>query len=270
MCSHCPGALDKAIGDFSAALRIRSNFLSLYLSRGWVREAAGDRQGAIEDFQVVVGSPESSNYGVLVEQGNAWLGLGDPQQALNTYDQALQVNGGQLNRVSRRSHYIAVVIRTQLHVGRGGAYTYLGDLEGAQAEFDRAVELRGIANHHYNRGVICWLLGDQQQALQDFSEVIQQDPESAPAYYYLSVLRHQLGDPTGAEQDYRQGLALEPFAIAFYGADGYYGRGLARSLRDDRQQAIRDLKWAAQLYSFRQARALQNQVLGEIECLSDQ
>lgn len=262
------GALDTAIADFSAALTLKPQFPSLHYARGLVRELSSDRQRAIEDFQMAVNISGSSSHALLVEQGNAWMGLGELQRALQVYDQAFQANGSRLQRVDRRSNRALREIRTRLHMGRAIAHSYLGDLELARSELDIAVDLETKANHLYNRGVISWLMADRRQALQDFSEVVQRDSESAPAHYFLSILRHELGDAVGAEQEYRKALALEPFAIAFYGADGYYGRGLARSLHDDRQEALRDLTWAAQLYSFRRAETMQAQVLAKIETLS--
>lgn len=94
---------------------------------------------------------------------------------------------------------------------------------------------------------------------------MRQDSGNAPARYYLSVFCQESGNTRQGQEIYQQALALEPSALFFYGADGFYGRGLAHCYYGEHQQALSDLTWAAHQYSFRQATTMQQRVIAAID-----
>jgi tetratricopeptide (TPR) repeat protein len=130
---------------------------------------------------------------------------------------------------------------------RGEARAALGDLPGALADFNRALELaprHASALLYHNRGSAFQVHGHHRQALRDFDEALAICPSHAPTFNNRGKSRHLLGDLVGALADFDRALELTPPSAA---ATIYHNRGGVRLLLGDRRGAIQDYDMALAL-----------------------
>ena len=86
--------------------------------------------------------------------------------------------------------------------------------------------------------------GDYNKAIEDFTNIIDLDPDNYSAYYYRANAKFNLKkkDATGALMDYNKAIELKPDY-----ADAFYNRGFCRQYMDDRDGACHDWDKAAAL-----------------------
>ena len=86
-----------------------------------------------------------------------------------------------------------------------------GRLEEAIAEYDQAIELDPqYALAYTNRGNAYAGLGQLQRAIQDFDEAIRLDPQDAGAYSNRGGAYVDLGQPQRAIEDLDEAIQLDP------------------------------------------------------------
>ena len=108
----------------------------------------------------------------------------------------------------------------------------LGDLDGALADCDRALQLRpNYASARNERGAIRRDLDDVAGALADFDEALRLDPTLAAAYNNRAVVLKGLGDFPAALADYDAVLRLRPDDAAALSNRAALRRGNGRSAR---------------------------------------
>lgn len=96
----------------------------------------------------------------------------------------------------------------QLADGLSRAWT--GDIDGAMAAFDRAVELAPRSSSAYlNRGLAWRRRGDLDRALADLDRAVRHAPRDARAYYHRSLVLRQRGDLRRARADEESAVALD-------------------------------------------------------------
>jgi len=110
-------------------------------------------------------------------------------------------------------------------------------------EADNMSQSQLTAVDWYNRGVEKLNSGDNQGAIEDYTQAIRLDPNYAHAYNNRGLARYNLGDNQGAIEDYTQGINIDP-----NDADAYNNRGVARYELGDNQGGIEDLEKAAELF----------------------
>ena len=94
------------------------------------------------------------------------------------------------------------------------------------------------------------------------------NPNFVSAQYNRGNAKFDLGDESGAFEDYNQAQAIElDHNIDSNDEHGYYGRGLARSRMGNHQGAIEDLQQAATLCSEHRNTALDQRVQEAIKNL---
>lgn len=126
---------------------------------------------------------------------------------------------------------------------RGNVKQEGGDLEGAIADFTRAIALAPAElAPHYNRGNARALAGELEEAVADYSEALRLDPRFAPAYTRRGLARQRLGDLDGAEEDLERALEIAP-----EDPDAHGTRGSVRALRGDYAGARADCERALEL-----------------------
>ena len=161
--------------------------------------------------------------------------------------------------VSKRSRFLVILILIALvlfvgviirfgsgsiaYSNRGVAKKAKGDLDGAIADYNRAIELDPKdASAYYNRGNAKKAKGDLDGAIADYNRAIELDPKLAIAYYNRGNAKDDKGDLDGAIADYNRAIELDPkYAIA------YNNRGFAKEARGDLDGAIADYNRAIEL-----------------------
>ena len=94
---------------------------------------------------------------------------------------------------------------------RGKAKHAKGDLDGAIADFNRALELDPRhASVYYNRGIAKGRMGDLDGAITDFNHAIELDRRFTTAYTNRGIAKRIKGDIEGAIADLTRALELDP------------------------------------------------------------
>ena len=126
---------------------------------------------------------------------------------------------------------------------RGNVRKDKRDLEGARADYDRAIELDATsAGAFNNRGLVRHALGDVDGALADYDRAVELDGRYAMALSNRGLARQAKGDLDGALADYEQAIELDPsFSQAIN------NRGSARNAEGDVDGALADYDRAIEL-----------------------
>lgn len=124
---------------------------------------------------------------------------------------------------------------------RGEARAEAGQEAEALADFEQSLQLdpnRWLALH--NRGVSYGMMGKMDEALADFNRVLQLSPNFAKALYNRGELRFKRGDFNGAIADYTAVLRLAPQDSGALTSRGfaYYSRGDYRNAMQDYNRAV--------------------------------
>ncbi len=160
------------------------------------------------------------------------------------------------------------------YANRGSEKLTRNDLNGAIADFTRAIELEpGFTFWRLSRGDAKSAKGDFDGAIADYSRIIEIDPQDAPAYEHRSYARKAKGDVDGAIAD--KALSNEKYADFYHArgnsvkklnrfddaiadftraiefdprfADAYLDRGSVKSLKGDADGAMLDYTRAIEI-----------------------
>jgi tetratricopeptide (TPR) repeat protein len=129
------------------------------------------------------------------------------------------------------------------YINRGNARQAKGDLEGAIADYTKAIEIDPqYAKTYFNRGAAQQAKGDLEGAIADYTKAIEIDPRDAKAYNNRGILRKAKSDLDGAIADYTKAIELDPGK-----ANAYLNRGIARKVKGDLEGAIADYTKAIEI-----------------------
>jgi tetratricopeptide (TPR) repeat protein len=212
-----------AIDDYNLAIKINPNDALAYYNRGNVRDELGDKPGAIDDYNLAI--KINPNYAEAYNnRGNVRNELGDKQGAIDDYNLAIKINPN----------------LAEAYNNRGNVRYDLGDKPGAIDDYNLAIKINpNYAEAYNNRGNVRYDLGDKQGAIDDYTLAIKINPNDAQAYYNRGNVRYDLGDKPGAIDDYNLAIKINPNL-----AQAYYNRGIVRYDLGDKQGAIDDFNLA--------------------------
>jgi tetratricopeptide (TPR) repeat protein len=131
----------------------------------------------------------------------------------------------------------------QTYYDRGTTRGSQGDLDGAIADYDQAIQLEpNYINAYFKRGLLRHSKGDLDGAIADYDQAIRLDPIYSLARLPRGEARYSKGDLDGAMADFDWAIQLYPkYALA------YDARGLARKSKGDLDGAIADYDQAIRL-----------------------
>ena len=122
------------------------------------------------------------------------------------------------------------------YLNRGNEKKANGDLEGAIADYSKAIELEPVyAAAYWNRANAFYEKKDFSGAIADYTKYIDFQPYEPNAYYNRGFAKAAQGDLEEAIADYTKAIELEPSS-----AHAYYGRGLAKAVQGYPEDAILD------------------------------
>lgn len=105
--------------------------------------------------------------------------------------------------------------RAAAHVEDGLSRAWQGDLDGAIAEFDRAIAIAPRLSIAYlNRGLAYRDKGQSDRALADLDRAVRYAPDAARGYFHRGQLLRQRGQTGRAEKDEDRAVAINPDYVA--------------------------------------------------------
>jgi tetratricopeptide (TPR) repeat protein len=204
---------DGAIADYTRAIELKPDYARAYYNRAVLKKEKGDKAGAAADFK-------------RARQL-------DPQ-LVSEESSADSIDHGIAKGNEKESPASAGTVEDFFN--RAGAKKAAGDLDGAIADYDRAIQLDPKdAAIYNNRGLAKQAKGDFNAAIADFNRGIELNPKDAVAYSNRGNTKRDKGDLDGAILDYNHSIRVNPkYAYA------YYDRGLAKKQKSDLDGAIAD------------------------------
>lgn len=144
------------------------------------------------------------------------------------------------------------------YCNRGVARQKKGDLDGALADYTRAIELNPHdAAPYNNRGLLKMAKGDLDGALADYDRALQISPRNFEIRGNRGVARQKSGDLDGALSDYDIAIKLyHKYALA------YRNRGSVKMARNDLDGALNDFNHAIE-FDWKDATAYNSRGLVE-------
>ena len=218
---HAMGETDRALSDYSDAIRVDPGNSLAFLGRGVLlatRKRSYNR--AVEDFDKVL-ALQPENVDALIARGNAYSQLGDNGRALADLDRAVQLAPD----------------NAQAYVIRGLANNRRGQKQLAMQDYQTALKYaprypQALAN----RAALLSQEGKYDQAIADLDESIKADADNPVAYYnrgYAYFAKHQYDK---ALADYDAAIKLEPgMGLAYNNRcliRAITGKDLAAGVRD--------------------------------------
>ncbi|MBI3724576.1 tetratricopeptide repeat protein [bacterium] len=217
--------LDLAISDASRVIEIDGDCAEALALRASSLRRKGDHAGAVTDWKRVVDlDPRSAR--------SLW-NLASARYAVRDYDRAIE----------EASRSIALQPSAEPFAIRALARAQKGDLDGAVADCDRAVELGpSQAGAWYFCGDVRLVAKDYARAIDAYTKAVALDPKLVEAWNNRGAARQKVGDVDGALYDLSRAVELDPHA-----AHRFCGRAIAWDAKKDYAHAIEDYTRAIEL-----------------------
>jgi uncharacterized caspase-like protein/Flp pilus assembly protein TadD len=182
----------RAIADYSEAIRIDPTFAMAYNNRGDTYLRHNDPNRAIADLSEAIRL--DPNY------ANAHLNRGEAYMENKWYDRAI-ADFSEAIRIDQK--YAAA------YNDRGLTYRYVKDYSQAIADFNEAIRINpNSARAYRNRAGVYNEIKNYDLAIMDLNEAIRLEPSYAAAYQYRAIVYRQIGRKDLAEADERTAKRL--------------------------------------------------------------
>jgi tetratricopeptide (TPR) repeat protein len=224
--------LNAAITSLSKAIEIDATKATAYGTRAICHLRNNDLQKSLEDLnQAITLDPKSTYYGnrayVNNKLGNVSETLADYEKAVKLdptnlvyYDLAIAryMNGNKPHAMSAMRDHINYYPKDEMGLYFGGIISSELDLfDEALGYLNKAVEVNStVPDFYLKRGDVFFLTKKFQEAVNDYSKVIELDPKNGGAYYVRGNAKGSLLDKKGACEDWRMAEQL-----GFKDANGY-------------------------------------------------
>ena len=193
---HQKGHYDKAITDFTEAIRIDPEHTLAYLNRGiaWIEK--GESEKAIVDFDMAIRF-DPTDADTFYSRGIAWENIGDFDRAIADYSEAIRLNSENVEAYNNRGG--ARIDRNKGDDQRKGISDYC-----------EAIRIDpGYAPAYFNRGIVLGAKGEFDRAIADYSEAIRLDPKLRSAYVNRGIVWYGKGNYERAIEDYNEAIRLD-------------------------------------------------------------
>jgi len=251
---------DRAIQDYTEAVRLSTNYAKAFHNRGTAYSLKGEYDQAIQDYNEAI-RLDSSFADAFNNRGNAYLHKGDYDRAIQDYTEALRLKPGLAEPFNNRGFaYLSKgdydhVIQdcneasrlkpdfVQAFRNRGEAYRLKGEYDRAVQDFSEALRLK--PNHMdalHKRGLTYSDKGDYDHALQDFDQAIRLNAKDDEAFLERGRAHAGKGEFDLAIQDYDAALRLKPDKV-----DAFLNRGVAYDNKGVYDRAIQDYDQAQRI-----------------------
>ena len=219
---------DRAISDFTEAIRLDPSYARAYCNRGIAYLNSFDLEKAIGDFTEAIRLDPNSDI-TYAKRGDAYISQSHFDEAISDYSQAIRLEPDFAYYYERR----------------GDAHRYHGDFEKAITDYTDAIRLSPYTVSALSgRGDTYHKLGKLDLAIKDYTESIRLYPKNVFAYVSRGSVYDEHGDFEEAIKDFDEAIRLQPnYALA------YENRGLAYLRVGERDKADADFATAKRLQS---------------------
>lgn len=243
-----------ATEDFLYVQKSKPVEASEFGNRAWVLAHLGDHIGAIKDFDLAIRlNPESS--WALDKRGLSKQALGNSVGAMQDFSKAVRMSpdfafahydlgSEKLNACDFGSALCefnkAIACESDVAIfysGRAAAYSHLGNLRAAKADYQQRLKLDPANLSH----PLQWLaetqfeLGEFREALVTYNKAIFIDPKKACLWAHRGRCKSALKDEIGGLSDFNCAIAIDPkYSWA------YQCRAIAKEKLNDKKGAFSD------------------------------
>lgn len=230
---------DRASQDYSRTIELRPDLAAAWINRGAIRRKSGDISGAIIDYdQAIALAPSDSD--AYRNRGIARELIGDLDGALSDWERAARLgdqDASQWVALARPKLPVNLNLEmlTRMHspnVGPAASHAPVKPMVIPTALTGRLKQLTlALASKPRDpqlllqRGTELLKTGQPDQAIIDFTSVLQASPNSQRAMFNRAVARRKIGDLNGALADYDRAIQLAP-----KDRDAYRNRGIVKQM----------------------------------------
>jgi len=221
------GYNDKAIADYNKSIAINPGLAEVYIKRGITFRRKGRYDKAISDYcKAIELDPDIAK--AYYNRGVAYyIGKAEYEKAVSDFSRAIEISPG-----------YAVA-----YINRGAAYHNKGQFDQAISDFDKAIEINPKdAKAYNNRGHAYFYKEQFDRAISDYNKTIAIDPGYADAYFGRGIAYLRTGQYDMAIFSFNKCLVINP-----ENAKGYYHRGLTFFVKGDFDKSWDDIKKAQAL-----------------------
>ncbi|MEI3649727.1 MAG: tetratricopeptide repeat protein [Dolichospermum lemmermannii FEM_B0920] len=265
---------DSALLAINTAINKQSSFYLSYLLKSLILLEFNQYTTALDSINKgIEEAKEAKKYDFWLYEirGNILVNLKRYDEAITDFTQSITINpqypGGYYNRGVTYSlqekfaqaiddYTQAIAIHPQgikAYSNRAAAYYSQGKIDSAINDLTQAIAIDSqYATAYYNRGLIYYEQGNLEEAKTNFKNAIAINPKEykiplnfllLEAYHNRASAYYKAGKMEQAIQDYTQIIAIDTKDAQVYGL-----RGVLYLLTGNKQQAIKDLETAKQLF----------------------
>lgn len=166
----------------------------------------GDFDRAIEDYSHALKISPQFTF-AFNNRGNAYLAKRDYDRAIQDFNQAIRTSPGFVTGDDTPTHFDDAII----FGNRGTAYADKHDYDRAIEDYSQAIRRKPHdADTFYKRGLAHGAKGDYDKAIADYDQALQIDPEDAYALYSRGIAKRGKDDIAGAQADQAAALKINP------------------------------------------------------------
>ncbi|MBF0466965.1 MAG: tetratricopeptide repeat protein [Nitrospirae bacterium] len=178
---------DKAIMDFEKAIKINPNFADVYNNLGGVYVKKGDNDKALSYFnQAIRLDPKFG--AALLNRAYLLCRKGDYVQSIDDYTEVIKLITTKIDDDSISEYEKIVEINPmyrEAHFNRGVAYFYMENYDSAIEDFSVNIKRDGTDIVAYEARAMAHIKkGAHNLAIDDFTEMIELDPDHAHDEFY--------------------------------------------------------------------------------------
>jgi tetratricopeptide (TPR) repeat protein len=219
--------LNKAIADYTQAIKLDPNLRAAYHERGGAYAGKGMYDRAIEDYNVAIRLDPNDAYAYAYNnRGIAYGNKGMYDRAIEDHTAALRIDPDYADAYNNR----------------GLAYRNKGMYDRAIEDYNAALRIKAdYALVYYNRGLAYYYKGMYDRAIEDYTAALRIDPNFANAYINRGVAYKNREMYDRAIEDYTAALRINPNDAGAYNNRGktYYGKGMYDRAIEDFTAALR-------------------------------
>jgi tetratricopeptide (TPR) repeat protein len=174
---------DRALADYTQAIRLNPNLADAYGGRAIVYQMKGNHDQCIADCTQSIRLSQnradvspSVSAGMYHIRGDSYFAKSYFDQAIDDYNQALRLDPN----------------NALTYANRGRAYSWKGDINQAFADCNQAIQMNpNFANAYAFRGIVYVQIGNFEQGMADLNTAMRIEPNNAVASQFLASVYQQ-------------------------------------------------------------------------------